>query len=414
MRLNKGLFRLILPALVLILIIIGVPAMVAQADPGWYNVSWSYRKEITIDNTKVTAALTYFPVLISLTSDSDLASDAQEFGQDILFTDFDGTTKLSHEIEKFDGGTGELVAWVKVPVLSSSADTVIYMYYGHDTTGDQQDATNVWDSNYKMVQHLQETTGGANAIQDSTANTNHGTDNNTPTLGATGQIDGAISFDGTNDDITVADSSSLDISGNITLEAWVKPILSTGHSRVVIKSHTSWTLPYYMYALWVHQDGLGFGLSDGADRYWGGEVKGSLSDNVTQYIAGTYDGSQQKWYINGSNVATDNLSITLGTNAENLLIGRAIDASTLFTGTIDEVRISNTARSADWLLTSYNNQNSPATFFTLGVAGAGAPTAVGGIVYPVNKAYVLLPWLFSFSVLSLAIVRGALHLRKRA
>jgi hypothetical protein len=34
-------------------------------------------------------------------------------------------------------------------------------------------------------------------------------------------------------------------------------------------------------------------------------------------------------------------------------------------GNFDEFRISNTARSASWVTTSYNNQNSPSTFFTV-------------------------------------------------
>ena len=41
------------------------------------------------------------------------------------------------------------------------------------------------------------------------------------------------------------------------------------------------------------------------------------------------------------------------------------------------------------------------------------PTAVGGIVYPVSKAQVLVPWLCLFLVLSLAMVRGGFVLRKR-
>ncbi|MFC2065767.1 choice-of-anchor R domain-containing protein [Chloroflexota bacterium] len=41
------------------------------------------------------------------------------------------------------------------------------------------------------------------------------------------------------------------------------------------------------------------------------------------------------------------------------------------------------------------------------------PVAVGGTVYPVDKVNVLLPWLFLFSLLSLAVVSGAYYLRKR-
>jgi hypothetical protein len=35
-----------------------------------------------------------------------------------------------------------------------------------------------------------------------------------------------------------------------------------------------------------------------------------------------------------------------------------------FTGIVDEARVSDTTRSADWIATEYNNQSSPSTFYT--------------------------------------------------
>ena len=101
----------------------------------WYDSSWAYRRELTIDHTRVTSYLTDFPVLVSLPYDGALASHARPNGKDILFTASDGITKLNHEIEMFNGGTGTLVAWVKVPSLSSSADTRMFMYYANPTAG---------------------------------------------------------------------------------------------------------------------------------------------------------------------------------------------------------------------------------------------------------------------------------------
>ena len=106
MGLSKGFFQLISLTLFLVLVLVGVGSGVAKANPGWYNASWDYRKKITINSANVSADLTNFPVLISLASDSDLASDAQNDGDDILFTADDEVTKLSHEIETFNGTSG--------------------------------------------------------------------------------------------------------------------------------------------------------------------------------------------------------------------------------------------------------------------------------------------------------------------
>ncbi|MGD0160758.1 MAG: DUF2341 domain-containing protein, partial [Candidatus Bathyarchaeia archaeon] len=83
----------------------------------WWNTNWQYRKSITINHAMVSANLTNFPVLISIT-DSNLITHAQSNGNDIAFADGSGN-KLNHEIEFFNSATGRLVAWVKVPSLSS-------------------------------------------------------------------------------------------------------------------------------------------------------------------------------------------------------------------------------------------------------------------------------------------------------
>jgi hypothetical protein len=98
------------------------------AEP--FHNGWQYSKKITILASEVAADLTNFPVLIK-TTDADWADTlnsgnvAQADGGDILFIAGDGTTKLDHEIERYDETTGELVAWVEVRSLSGSQDTDI-------------------------------------------------------------------------------------------------------------------------------------------------------------------------------------------------------------------------------------------------------------------------------------------------
>jgi hypothetical protein len=176
---------------------------VRAAGESWYNSSWLYRKKITIDHTKVAADQSNFPVLINLPTDSDLASHAKSNGDDILFTSSDGITKLAHEIEKYDNTSGQLVADVKVPSVSSTTDTDIYLYYGNSGASNQQNATSVWDSNFVAVQHLNEdpSTSGLLPILDSTNNKLDATSSGTLTSGSqvNGQIAGSLQFDGTDD-----------------------------------------------------------------------------------------------------------------------------------------------------------------------------------------------------------------------
>ena len=137
----------------------------------WYNSNWAYRKKITVDSSKVPSTQTNFPVLINIT-DTDLRDHAQSSGNDILFTNATGT-KLNHEIDLWVNTTGQLVAWVNVTSLSSSADTILYMYYGNSDAADQQNVHGTWDENYVAVYHMNDVT--TSTILDSTSNANHGT-----------------------------------------------------------------------------------------------------------------------------------------------------------------------------------------------------------------------------------------------
>ncbi|MFW9784580.1 MAG: hypothetical protein ACFFFB_20030, partial [Candidatus Heimdallarchaeota archaeon] len=97
---------------------------------------FNYYKVITINHSLVSGVGSHvnFPVLIS-TYDSDLHDKVQSNGNDIAFAN--DTSWLDHEIELFDqtynSTHAHLIAWVRIPILSTSIDTIIHMYYGNFT-----------------------------------------------------------------------------------------------------------------------------------------------------------------------------------------------------------------------------------------------------------------------------------------
>ncbi|MCH8006119.1 MAG: DUF2341 domain-containing protein [Planctomycetes bacterium] len=334
----------------------------------WYGPSWNYRKKITIDNTKVTATLTNFPVLISIT-DTDIQAAARSDGFDILFTNSDSVTKLDHEIEKWDIATGELVAWVKIPSLPDSADKDIYVYYGNSGAADQQNVTGVWDANFKAVLHLNETVDDEQTTGvhlDSTSNNNDGGQNNNDD--APGPIGTGQDFDGTDDRVILPDAASLDATGpGLTVSAWIQPdFLNTSVDRVIADkwlSNTGWRL-------WFKDNRNDFRFEARiANSNKNATTSGATwTAGTKHYVVGVYDGGRIRIYLDGvqdaSTVATGNLVAS----TEDLTIG--IDAGSTndpFLGDIDEVRISDTRRSADWILTEYNNQSNPGGFHTVDV-----------------------------------------------
>ncbi len=164
-------------------------------------------------------------------------------------------------------------------------------------------------------------------------------------MGATLMSQNALDFDGTDDKVDCGNDTSLQINGKlITLEAWIYPTAwktNVFDGNVINKEYNT---SNYGYMLRVGAGGkLNFAIGDGTWR----EITTSsiLSLNTWQHIAGTYDGTKMRVYLNGA--AVDSLSIATNitkTNSTNLVIGGHSTYTRYFQGRIDEVRIWNACR----------------------------------------------------------------------
>lgn len=311
---------------------------------GYYN-----RIKIPIDATKVDAALSDFPVPIKLTSSNFDFSKANSDGFDFRFTAADGTTLLKYERERHDSANSLAEYWVKVPSISDSADTYIYLYYRTTDTADGADSENVWNSNFKAVHHLKDNT--TSAVLDSTSNNNDGTKKgaNEP-VEATGQIYKAQDFDGTDDYIYLTNCQN---ATEGTFEGWIKYDTLATYSRLMMDVSGYFTLG----TSGSYNNRMKFAIYDSD-----GNLKEALDDDTFTtgnwiYAVGTYKGSEKvKLYVNGAlkkESADAAASGGLQDVSEQIRIGRAADVR-YFDGIIDEVRISNVARSDAWIKASYH------------------------------------------------------------
>src|ERR1700761_7087147 len=336
---------------------------------------FAYQRGIVVNHAKVpNTDQSNFPVL-SNTADPMLASTANgghvanANGYDLVFTsDPSCTNKLNFEIEAWNGQTGQLVAWVQLPVLSHSSDTTFFACYGNAAiTTDQSNPTGVWDANYKGVWHVGN--GTTLSLLDSTSNGNNATDNGA--LPATGEINGGMLTNGSTYATIGTPSSLANLAmSNATFSAWVNSAQGAG--------------------------GIIMGKDDGNDyRGWSlglnsnnnveflivyGETDfrlfstAPLSNGVWSYVVVTLAGNVQQdatatIYINGvpSGTGTGGLSVTHDDSGQTAYLANATygdQAAGPFNGSLDEFRISNVIRSADWVTAEYNNQSSPATFYT--------------------------------------------------
>jgi hypothetical protein len=338
--------------------------------------TFSFNRTVTIDHTKVPSDQSNFPVLISgaysfLATVANGGRVQSPNGYDIIFTsDAAGVNKLDHEIESYDPVTGTVNFWVRVPALSHSTDTVIYMQYGSSAvTTTLENKAGVWDSNYLGVWHLPKA-GGLTA-KDSTADGNNGTI--TGASGIQGVIDGGASFNGSGQFIDVGNGSSLQITGtSLTIEAWIKTSESNPApwERILAKETPGNTDPFLAYGLIRHSGTnlLNLGIATGgAGTGVGLDSHSSLTMGAWTHVVGSYDGSTLRIFMNGvldnQTAATGNIT---STNQDVVLGADTASNIEYFNGSMDEVRLSNVARSSGWVATEYANQNSPATFYSVG------------------------------------------------
>lgn len=197
------------------------------------------------------------------------------------------------------------------------------MSYGNCCyTETTEDINGVWDVNYKGVWHLKES--GAD-ILDSTGNYNDGTSYGTTQI--TGKIWKAQDFD-TNDYIDLGGV----YNGIKTVSFWIKADSTT---EDIIDLNGTVTITVLA-----------------------GTIQANNFTSPTIYVDGIVSSTiDTDWHYVVITTAT-------GINVNNCDLGRI--SSSYFNGILDEIRLSNSVRFADWIKTKYNSQNSPTTFYAIG------------------------------------------------
>lgn len=173
-------------------------------------------------------------------------------------------------------------------------------------------------------------------IVDASGRGNNGTISGA-TRNAAGKSGAGIDFDGINDFITVNDAPSLDLTTGMTLEAWVRPTVSTAWRTVILKERPG-QLTYALYSSTDTNRPSGH-VFIGGDR----EVRGSsqLPVNTWTHLATTYNGSAIVIYVNGVVAGTAARTGLISTSNNPLRIGGNAVWNEYYQGRIDEVRVYN-------------------------------------------------------------------------
>jgi hypothetical protein len=152
-----------------------------------------------------------------------------------------------------------------------------------------------------------------------------------------GKYAGGIQFDGIDDYVNVPDSSSLDITNEITVEAWVKPLSSSSGYKPIVNKTLS-----YMLRLYNMKPSFSI-LVDGSWHTIFAD--NAISTDAWYHIAGTYSSTTKelKIYVNGveKSITLSGLSTYSITPSDiSLRIGGDPWFAAYNNAVIDDVRIS--------------------------------------------------------------------------
>jgi len=349
----------------------------------WYDALWPYRIQITNSGPVSGENLTNYPLLVKLSGDSVRGlTNARTDGYDICFAGESGSVLLSHELEYFTNRSGltELIAWVKMPVLTQSTTNLLYMYYGNAASADMQNKNAVWDINYAMVHHLHQSNTAT--MSDSTANGLNGTTNAVVGQGAPGIVGNGVFLTGeAGSRIHFGTSPLLRQTTNLTVQVWFNAsALKAGH---VLMSYGSGTRGWFLQA--AHATGPGsfflYARAAGVDIYKDIQITmPNPMTNIWWMYTKTYDGQVYNHYLNGTlcyantnetNMAYDGLT-------QGFLLGsrQELDGTFHFHGHADELRYSTNTRSAAWIKADYLYAASNTQYILPGNLHSRNPAAV--------------------------------------
>jgi biopolymer transport protein ExbB len=333
----------------------------AVGHAAWWNNDWNFRKEITFDLTpsgaNIPGTSNDVPILIRLhLGNFAYFNDTKPDGSDLRFIASDDKTPLKYHIERYDPINQIAFVWVRVPRIAGGTNSdKIYLYYGNPKAPAAGDSPGTYDTNQTLVYHLSE---AQLPLSDSTAYGNKPSNatielNPASLIGGGGKSSGAGS-------ITVPSSSSLRLipSQGATLSTWARVGAAQTDAYVFDMQDKGNELILAINGLQVYAR-----LVSAAGTVTVQQTE-TLAADKWHHLAVAVGIGKVTLYVDGdvAGSAPAQPSEIAGT----LTIGAAAGATHAFVGELDEIQVSSTARSADWLRTAARSQGNDAPLVLYG------------------------------------------------
>ena len=330
-----------------------LPQPIPLPNPYSLFRGFNFIRPIRIENSG--AALKDYQVKITLTQDNFPFEKCRPDGADIRFRDDSGEI-VPYWIESWSDN--QAIIWCKVPYIPEDESTFLWMVYGNPTAESQSSISQTFIREINGNQpvegswHIDEGYGGY--VYDSSGNSNTGTIVN---AGWTdGKFGKALAFDGSTAYVNVGNPSSLNQAfSHLSVAAWVKFDSFTDSNENIAVSKDgddgrSWDIGV------LGSSHSAFMCVFTSDGYACSDSGTTLTTDVWYFLAGVYDGSNVKIYVNNTLEDTDNLTGTVNTNPTDVFFARRAYSGleSWVDGIIDEVLIIDKALSTEEISDLYN------------------------------------------------------------
>ncbi len=402
LKIKKGYKFLI----VVILVAAGITGILifkrSEAQAAWWNYDWGYRKVFNFTNSSTTISSPRKVLVTVDTATLITAGKMQATCDDVRFTDTNGQL-LDYFIDTNTSNcnTSTTNFYIKLNTIVAGVNQV-YMYYGNASAtrnspgGRKNDffdtsslgtlgigLTNYWNLNETTANTC---TGGVNDSCN-VAQTYDGAWNDGATYTANGKLNGAVTFDGTSDNIDTGDS----ISGTaVSFAFWMKP--STNTDSIITKGASRGSATTRNLDIFGNGTDLVWVASNGSSYLWTAQTP-FPSLGQWHYVVATWDGTTSangtKLYLNGVLVDSQTSTGTTLADTFNLYLGGAVNSTFFYTGQLDDVRVYNRSLTNSEISYLYNNgngreilPNSPVTFTpSAGPTFGSEETTPGPVAY---------------------------------
>lgn len=333
-----------------------------QQARAWWNGDWQYRKEIDFDlsasGAGITGSLTDVPIVIRLSlGNFQYFNDLKSDGSDIRFVASDDKTPLKFHIERFDAQSQLAFIWVRVPRLTGGSKTdKIFLYYGDKSATGAADAPGTYDVNQALVYHFG---AAAGMPQDSTGYKSEPTTFTAQVNPASLIAAGATFAGGQAISIPAGGAIRLLAGKGFTLSVWARIASAQSEAYVAQLADQGRELT------------LGIAGTQAFVRYNGGsgppvavQQAGQLTTGEWHHLAMRIGDGHLTLLVDGTEAGqADAQSQEIG---GTLTIGGSAAGDHYFNGSLDELEVSNVARSTDWLKAAARSQGMVAPLVVYG------------------------------------------------